>query len=185
MTSAHCTDKGALPADTRPRRGLSRPHAHRTGPAFLGGAFPTACGDLRLSIGGSRPQRSASGWAFLSTPLSRGCKKPPVVGRRQTRFPRREGASAASPAGGALCAECEHPPGRLNRRRARRHSVPRDHETGSLSRTSVALSVLLDESGRTVPRVDLMPPPCPLPPWIRSNSLSTTAPQTTRFAGIP
>jgi hypothetical protein len=33
-----------------------------------------------------------------------------------------------------LRAEYEHPPGRLNRRRARRHSVPREHETGSLSR---------------------------------------------------
>ena len=62
------------------------------------------------------------------------------------------------------CAECEHPPGRLSRRRARRHSVPRDHETGSLSRAPVAFSALLDESGRTVRRVDLMPPPCPLPP---------------------
>ena len=75
----------------------------------------------------------------------------------------------------ALCAECEHPPGRLNRRRARRHSVPRDHETGSLSRAPVAVSVLFDESARTVRRVDLMPPSCPLPRWTRSNSLSRTA----------
>ena len=49
-----------------------------------------------------------------------------------------------------------------NPRRARRHSVPGDHETGSLSRDPIALSVLLDESVRTARRVDLMPPPRPL-----------------------
>jgi hypothetical protein len=45
--------------------------------SLFGGAFPTACGDLRFSIGRSRPQRSASGWAFPSTPLPGGCKSTP------------------------------------------------------------------------------------------------------------
>ena len=61
-----------------------------------------------------------------------------------------------------LRAECEHPPGRLNRRRARRHSVPRDHEIGSLSRAPVALRSLrrigsYGPGGR--PNAPAMPPP--------------------------
>ena len=42
--------------------------------SLLGSAFPTACGDLRLSIEGSRPQATGERVAFPSTPLPRRCK---------------------------------------------------------------------------------------------------------------
>jgi hypothetical protein len=83
------------------------------------------------------------------------------------------------------CAEREHPPGWLNRRRTRRRSVPRDHETGSLYRAPVAPQCSLRRIGSYRRRVDLMPPPCPLACRPVSNPLSTTARKPIDLRGFP
>jgi hypothetical protein len=103
--------------------------ASQARPQTLGSS---SCRQRRDSFSGAGARRALHDERFTTRP---------IVHRARTRF---HGLAClyALPLAVSQRAESEHPPGRLNRRRARRYSVHRDHETGSLRRALVALSAL-------------------------------------------